>query len=112
LTKYNKNHIIIQELLYNYTIMNFTTTTEIARKWSKIFQEFDEAIVLNNNKNIWLLLGWKLAEAVIESWMLQQLREELWELNDEETKKTISDYKNWDDSNSISMEDFRKKYNI
>jgi hypothetical protein len=42
--------------------------------------------------------------------MLQQLREELWELNDEETRKTISDYKNWDTSNSISMEDFIKKY--
>ena len=45
--------------------MKFTTTTEIARKGSKIFQEYDEAIVLNNNKNIWLILGWKLALAVL-----------------------------------------------
>jgi hypothetical protein len=33
-------------------IMEFTTTTEIARQGSKIFEKYDEAIVLNNNKNI------------------------------------------------------------
>jgi hypothetical protein len=32
--------------------MKFTTTTEIARKGSKIFKTYDEAIVLHNNKNI------------------------------------------------------------
>ena len=62
--------------------MNFTTTTEIARKWSKIFKELDEAIVLNNNKNIWMLLWWKLAQALLDSGVLQQIKEELWELED------------------------------
>ena len=92
--------------------MNFTTTTQIARKWSKIFSEFDEAIVLNNNKNIWLLLWWKLADAVLASWILQQLREEMWEIGDEETSSLVSWYKNWKKSDSISFDDYRKKYNV
>ncbi|MBT3726673.1 hypothetical protein HOG21_03060 [bacterium] len=53
MTIYDNYNIIIVLLYYNYTIiMQFTTTTEIARKGSKIFTEYDEAIVLNNNKHI------------------------------------------------------------
>ncbi len=92
--------------------MQFTTTTEIARKWSKIFKELDEAIVLNNNKNIWLLLWWELAQALLDSGVLQQLKEELWELNDKETVDTIMNYKSWDRSNMIILSDYRKKYNV
>jgi len=92
--------------------MKFTTTTEIARKGSKVFKEYDEAIVLHNNKNIWLLLGWKLAQAVLDSGVLQQIREELWELNDKETVETIKAYREWKQTDSISLEDFRKKYNM
>lgn len=92
--------------------MQFTTTTEIARKGSKIFQEFDEAIVLNNNKNIWLLLWWELAQAVLNSWVLQQIREELWEINDKTTSDLVQWYKEWKKSDSISLRDYRKKYGI
>ena len=92
--------------------MKFTTTTEIARKGSKIFQEYDEAIVLNNNKNIWLILGWKLAQAVLDSGILQQLREELWELNDKETVELIKAHREWKQTDSISLEDFLKENNI
>ena len=98
--------------MYNYDIMNFTTTTEIARKWSKIFSMYDEAIVLNNNKNIWLLLWWDLAQALLDSWILQQLREELWEINDKETSDLVIWYKEWKKIDSISLKDFRKKYAI
>ena len=92
--------------------MQFTTTTEIARKWSKIFSTFDEAIVLNNNKNIGLLLWWELAQAVLDSGVIQQIREELWELNDKETSQLINSYKNGEKSDSISLDDFRKKYGL
>lgn len=92
--------------------MQFTTTTEIARKGSKIFEMYDEAIVLNNNKDIGLLLWWDLARAVIDSWILQQLREELWELNDKETVETIEKYKSWDKSGMISLSNYRKKYGV
>ena len=92
--------------------MNFTTTTEISRKWSKVFEMYDEAIVLNNNKNIWLLLWWKLAQALLDSWVLQQLREELWELNDSTTCNTIKAYKDWKSEDSISLNDYKSKYGI
>lgn len=112
MTKHNNNRIIIQGLFDNYTIMQFTTTTEIARMGSKIFQEYDEAIVLNNNKNIWLLLWWKLAQALLDSGVLQQLKEELWEINDNETVETIRKYKLWDKSWNISLSDYRKKHGL
>ena len=92
--------------------MKFTTTTEIARKWSKLFKEFDEAVILNNNKDIWLILTWDLARAVSDSWVILQIREELWESNDEETKDLVDAYKSWKDTDSISLSDFRSKYGI
>lgn len=92
--------------------MHFTTTTEISRKWSKIFNTYDEAIVLNNNKNIWLLLWWKLAEAVLDSWIIQQIREELWEAEDKETSNMVTWYKEWKKSDSITLDNFRMKYNV
>lgn len=105
-------HIIIQILSYNYTNMYFTTTTEIARKGSKVFSTFDEAIVLNNNKNIGLLLGWDLAQAVLDSGVITQIREELWESNDKTTSNLVEWYQKWKKSDSISLNDFRKKYEI
>lgn len=90
--------------------MDFTTTTELARKGSKIFSEFSEAIVLNNNKNIWLLLGWDLAQAVLDSGVINQIREELWELNDKETSTTVKKYKSWDKEDMINLSDYKNKY--
>ncbi len=92
--------------------MNFTTTTEIARKWSKVFEMYDEAIVLNNNKNIWLLLWWELAQALLDSGVLQQLREELWETSDSITSNLVTNYKNWNNQDSISLDDYKAKYGI
>lgn len=106
-----QNTIIIQILYNNYT-MHFTTTTEISRKWSKIFESYDEAIVLNNNKNIWLLLWWKLAEAVMDSWVIQQIREELWEVENKETSDLVTWYKEWKKTDSITLIDFRKKHDV
>lgn len=92
--------------------MHFTTTTELARQGSKIFSTYDEAIVLNNNKNIGLVLGWELAQAVLDSWVINQIREELWEVNDKETSESIKNYKDWGESDMISLTDYRKKYGL
>ena len=53
--------------------MQFTTTTEIARKGSKIFQENTESIVLVNNKPIWALLSYKIYEKLKSSWYLDEV---------------------------------------
>jgi hypothetical protein len=92
--------------------MNFTTSTQIARKWSKAFAITDYAIVLNNNKNIGLIVWSKFAEALLDSWILQQLREELWEANDKETRDIVKKSKMWNYSKSISLDDYRAKYGV
>jgi len=93
--------------------MKFTTTTEISRKGSRLFKELkQEAIVLHNNKNIWLVLGWELAQAVLDSGIIQQIREELWELQDKETINLIKAHKNWEQTDSISLNNYLEKYGI
>lgn len=59
-----------------------------------------------------ILLWWDLAQALLDSWVLQQIREELWELNDETTSKLVTWYKKWIKSDSISLNKFRKKYDL
>jgi hypothetical protein len=61
--------------------MNFTTTTEIARKWSKAFWIDKYSIVMNNNKPVWLIFGTKFTKKLLDTWFLEQLREELWEIS-------------------------------
>lgn len=57
--------------------MQFTTTTEIARKWSKIFQDCTYATVLNNNTDIWMIIWWDLYKMIAEKWILDDLLEDL-----------------------------------
>lgn len=52
--------------------MNFTTTTEIARKWSKIFKIYNEAVVLSNNKPIWAIINYKIYEYFKKSWYFDE----------------------------------------
>ncbi len=92
--------------------MEFTTTTEISRKGSKAFSKTKETIILNNNKMLGLYLPAELWKAILDSWIIHQLREELWELNDKETVETIRAYKEWKQTDSISLKDFRKKHNM
>ncbi len=87
--------------------MNFTTTTEIARKGSKIFEIYDEAIVLNNNKNIGLILWWELANALIDSGILFELKRQLARKNTieyeafSEKENNMLMEKGWETYNSI-----------
>ncbi len=57
--------------------MQFTTTTEIARKWSKIFQDCTYATVLNNNTDIWMIIWKDLYKLIMEKWILDDLIEDL-----------------------------------
>lgn len=97
MTKNNKNHIIIQILSYNYTIiMQFITTTEIARKGSKIFTDYQEAIVLSNNKPIWALLDYKIYEKLKESWFIDNITKELGKEKQEYLLWLQNNLKHWE----------------
>ena len=88
--KYNNNYRIIQELFNNYLFMNFTTTTEIARKGSKVFTNLNYATVLNNNTDIWMIIWWDLYKLILEKWIISDLLEDI-EMNKNSTnlKKAI-----------------------
>jgi len=57
--------------------MIFTTTTEIARKWSKVFDWLTYATVLNNNADIWMIIWWELYKAILEKWIIEDLLEDI-----------------------------------
>ena len=44
--------------------MQFTSTTELARKGSKTFKEIEYATVLHNNKDIGMVIGWELYKKI------------------------------------------------
>jgi len=92
--------------------MNFTTTTEIARKWKKAFDNLSYATVLSNNKDIWMVLGKEMSHALLESWILQQIKEELWELWDPTTMWVIEKYRTWNKEDSLSLDNFKKEYEL
>ena len=99
-------------ITYYYT-MEFTSATEIARKWTKILSEQDEVVILKNNAFLWLYLWWTLGKTILESWIIQQIREELWEMQDRETSALVEDYRNnWLGDESQDFSDFLREYDV
>jgi hypothetical protein len=93
--------------------MEFTSSTEIAKKWAKVFTQHDEITILKNNNFLGIYLGWALGKAILDSGIINQIREELWELGDAETSSMVDDYKKnglWAESQNFS--DFLKSYNV
>lgn len=72
--------------------MIFTTTTEIARKWSKAFDWLTYATVLNNNTDIWMIIWWELYKLIQERWIIEDLIEDMeMKKNQKKLKKKYSD---------------------
>lgn len=72
--------------------MDFTSTTEIARKGSKTFSEFNYATVLHNNKDIGIVVGWALYQKIKNSRYFDDLLEEMEiEANREVLQKTLQE---------------------
>lgn len=57
--------------------MHYTTTTEIARKGSKVFKDINYSTVLNNNTDIGMIIWWELYKLILERWILDDLLEDL-----------------------------------
>ena len=77
--------------------MRFTTTTEIARKGSKIFKEWNETIVLNNNRPLWALLSYKLYEKLKEKGYIDKIKKEIENDEKEYLVWLENTLKEWDD---------------
>jgi len=89
--------------------MDFTTTTNLARNGKK---EFDHGmkVVLYNNQDIGLIVGKDFYDAMRDSWLIEQLREEMREAKDPTTINLLKKDATNDRTNSLWLDDFRKKY--
>lgn len=92
--------------------MDFTTITNLVRKWKQEFKNCTYKKVLSNNESLWLLVWRELSDALENSWVLEQIREELWEAKDSNTSELIEKYNKSDFSDSITLDSFKKKYEI
>lgn len=84
-------------------ITDFISITNLQRNISKVFSSKKPfQIVLSNNAVKGIVIPTKPAKALLESGMLEQLREELWELNDAETIKLVEESRKGRGKNSKS----------
>lgn len=91
--------------------MNYTTTTNLARNGKK---EFDKGIkvVLYNNEDIGMILWKDVYDAIKDSGLIEQIREEMRESKDPTTSKLVKQYTKGERKNAISLVWFKKKYGI
>lgn len=94
-------------------IMNYTTTTKLARDGKKAFAS-GASIVLCNNEDIGMILGKDYYLALKDSGILEQIREEMRELRDPTTSSLINTYTNWTTrtKDSVSFDDFLEDKNM
>jgi hypothetical protein len=75
--------------------MDFTSTTEIARKGSKTFQEFNYATVLHNNKDIGMVVWWALYQKIKNSHYFDDVLEDMeMDMNREKLQKEFIESSN------------------
>lgn len=89
--------------------MDFTTTTKLAREGKSAFLKWCK-VVLHNNKDIWMIRGKDFYDAIKDSWVIEQIREELRESKDPTTCKVLDEYESW--KKGIDLDEFRKKYAV
>ncbi|MDQ1343540.1 MAG: hypothetical protein QG650_259 [Patescibacteria group bacterium] len=90
--------------------MVYTTITNIVKNGKREFSGSPYKTVLSNNRRIGMVLSPEMAEALEENGILDQVREELWELHDEETRKVVEASRVRDFSGAISFDDFIKSH--
>ena len=91
--------------------MDFTTTTSIGRLWKKAFDKWIK-VVLANNEDVWYIIGKDYYDAIKDTGLIEQLKEEMREANDPETVELIHKYDKGDFSDAISLDEFRKEYDV
>lgn len=72
--------------------MDFTSTTELARKGSKTFSEYNYATVLHNNKDIGMVVWGALYQKIKDSQYFDDIIEDIeMEMNSEVLEKRWSE---------------------
>mgnify|MGYP000716484033 CR=1 FL=1 len=87
--------------------MDFVSTTEVQKNTKKVFSSNTGfQVVLNHNKNVGMILNAELSKHMLDSGLIQQIREEMWELNDPITKKLVRDARAGKNKEAINFDDF------
>jgi hypothetical protein len=94
-------------------ITDFISITNLQRKMKSVFASAKPMhVVLSNNAVSGLVFSKEAAELMMESGLLEQLREELWELHDKETLDLVRSSRKKKHSGSIEFSAFVKKYGL
>ncbi|MDO8648653.1 MAG: hypothetical protein Q7R81_02615 [Candidatus Peregrinibacteria bacterium] len=71
-------------------LSEFISITNLQRQLKKVFYSKQPIhVVLSNNKVSGIVFSQEAAQLMLDSGMLDQLREELWELDDKETRDLV-----------------------
>lgn len=91
-------------------LSDFISITDLQRHLKTIFgSKKPMRVVLSKNKVNGIVFSKEAATLLLESGMLDQLREELWELNDKETRDVVLRSKT-SKTKTVPFNDFAKRY--
>ncbi len=93
-------------------LSEFISITNLQRHLKKVFYSNKPIhLVLSNNEVSGIVFSKEAAEKLLESGALDQLREELWELDDKETRDLVIRSRKGK-TKSVPFRDFAKEYGI
>lgn len=93
-------------------LSDFISITSLQRHLKTVFgSKQPMRVVLSKNKINGIVFSKEAATLLLESGMLDQLREELWELNDKETRDVVLKSRKGK-VKGTSFNDFRERYGV
>ena len=93
-------------------LSEFISITNLQRQLKKVFYSKQPIhLVLSNNAVSGIVFSKEAAELLLESGALDQIREELWELQDAETRDLVLRSRE-KKTRPMAFKDFRKKHGV
>lgn len=93
-------------------LSEFISITNLQRQLKKVFYSKQPIhIVLSNNQVSGLVFSQEAAKLLLESGVIDQIREELWELNDPETRDLVIRSKKGE-TKPVPFDTFAKEYGV
>lgn len=94
-------------------ITDFVSITQLQRHPRDAFiSNKPFQIVLSNNELLGLVISSEAAKSLLESDIFQQLREELWELHDDETAQCVKASRKGKGKFTVSFNQWQKKHGL
>lgn len=93
-------------------LTEFISITDLQRNLKKIFgSKQSMRVVLSKNAVVGLVFSKEAAQRLLNSDVLRQLREEIWELNDPETRDLVQRSRRGQ-TKPVPFDTFAKKYGV